>query len=243
LSAHYFVADLHLGAKGDEERRAQFYDFLQNIRGQAASLFIVGDLFEFGFEYRQGIGAANSKVAARLAGLVKDGTRVVLVKGNHDCWLGERFREEYGVEVHESPYRLELTERRAYLAHGDELDPSFKNQLFRRLFRSRLATRLFGLLPEPVGRFLALRVAGLSRVHEPDPELVRRFAEFASCRVAQGDELVVLAHVHKPDLRRYGSSTYLNPGDWITHFSFGVLDDAGVRLDAWSGRASPARPA
>jgi UDP-2,3-diacylglucosamine hydrolase len=235
LKRHYFVSDLHLGTRDDRGRRAGFFSFLESLRRDAGVLYLLGDVFEFGFEYRDGIGASNAEIAQALTRLTAAGIKVVLVKGNHDCWLGARFQQDYGVEVRESPLVCEIAGRRAYLSHGDELDRSLKNLFFRSLFRSRVATALFGRIPARVGRFLALWVAGVSRVLEPRPDLVRRFDEFAQSRVALGDELVVLAHIHKACLRQFDRGVYLNPGDWVRHRSYGVLDDQGLRLESWPG--------
>ena len=236
MKAHYFVADLHLGARGDVERRTRFSEFLTSIRDKAASLFIVGDLFEFGYEYRRGISAQNQAVASELAQLARTGIRIVLIKGNHDCWLTSRFEHSYGIELRESPWETSLEGRRALFVHGDKLDRFLKTRLTNTVFRNRVATRLFRFLPQTTGDALALLIADISRVRVPNPILIRQQQEYAQARLGAGFDMVVLAHVHQPALVPLNSGFLLNPGDWITHFSYGVLDSSGLRLETFQRR-------
>lgn len=236
----YFVSDLHLGTRGDEARRERFEAFLAGIRDHAAGLFILGDLFEFGFEYRHGLTERNRIIAEELGRMAKSGVRVALVRGNHDCWLRARFQEAYGIELLDSPVELELDGRRALLSHGDELDRSFRTRLTSALFRSPVASWLFSLLPERFGSWLAGLVAGVSRTSGIKPELVLALKGFAREQLEHGFDCVVLGHVHAPCLERAGVGSYLNTGDWITHFTYGTLDDEGLALRHYDsgGRAA-----
>ncbi len=226
----YFVSDLHLGTRGDEARRVRFSAFLAGIRDHADGLFILGDLFELGFEYRHGLTKRNRAIAEELAQVVKSGVRVALVRGNHDCWLRARFQETYGIELLDSPVELVLAGRRVLLSHGDELDRSFKTRVTSVLFRSRAANWLFALLPERLGSRLAGVIAGMSRASGIKPELVKALRVFASEQLQRGFDCVVLGHVHAPNLERAGAGSYLNTGDWITHFTYGVMDAEGLEL-------------
>ena len=227
----YFVSDLHLGTRGDETRRARFSAFLSRIRDQAAGLFVLGDLFEFGFEYRGELIARNRAVAEELAALSRAGVRVALVKGNHDCWLSARFEQTYGVELLNSPSELTLGGRRVLLAHGDELDRSRRTRWTSALFRSRTATRLYSLLPERLGLALAGKIAGVSRTGGIKPVLVRALRGYAGQKLREGVDLVIMGHVHVPVQERFAAGTYLNTGDWLSNYIDGVLDDAGPRLE------------
>jgi UDP-2,3-diacylglucosamine hydrolase len=231
LKPFYFVSDLHLGTRGDEARRERFLAFLAGIRGHAAGLFILGDLFEFGFEHRHGLIERNRAIAEELAQVVKSGVRVALVRGNHDCWLRAGFQETYGIELLDSPVELALAGQRVLLSHGDELDRSFKTRVTGALFRSRVASRLFALLPERLGSRLAEGIAGASRASGIKPELVKTLRAFAHEQLQRGFDCVVLGHVHVPGLERVGAKSYLNTGDWITHFTYGVLESSGLRLE------------
>ena len=232
----YFVSDLHLGTRGDEERRARFSSFLTRTRELASGLFILGDLFEFGFEYRGELIARNRAVADELAALVRAGVRVALVKGNHDCWLSARFQQTYGVELLDSPAELTLAGRRVLLAHGDELDRSRRTRWTSALFRSRIATRLYSLLPERLGLALAGMIARMSRSGGIKPALIRAGRGYAEAKLREGYDLVVMGHVHVPACERFGAGWYVNTGDWIKHFTYGTMDAQGVELVHFGSR-------
>lgn len=227
----FFVSDLHLGTRGDEQRQARFSAFLSRLRDRASGLFILGDLFEFGFEYRGELVARNRAVAEELASLARAGVRVALVRGNHDHWLSARFEQTYGIELLDSPFELVLAGKRVLLAHGDELDRSRRTRWTSALFRSRNATRLYSLLPERLGLWLAGRIAEVSRAGGIKPALITALRAYAEERLRQGFDLVVLGHVHVPVQERLGSGWYLNTGDWLSNYACGVLDDAGPRLE------------
>ena len=103
---HYFVSDIHLGAgtlaeQHNVERR--FLDFLKQIEGNAETLFLVGDIFDFWFEYREVVPKGFTRVLGRLSELADKGLRIVMFTGNHDMWVGDYLSKECGVELYTSP--------------------------------------------------------------------------------------------------------------------------------------------
>jgi UDP-2,3-diacylglucosamine hydrolase len=231
LKPVFFVSDLHLGAGEDAERRARFFRFLDWIREQAAGLYILGDLFEFGFEYRQGLIEPNARIAVEVAALAKSGVPVTLIRGNHDYWLRAHFKSQYGITVGAPPLVREIGGRRFYLAHGDELDRSWENQFSRALFHSPFATFLYSLLPTRFGTRIAGYIARAARQGDESRELSGVLELFARRQVQSGFDVVILGHVHKPVLKQLGPGWYLNTGDWLRHFSYGVYEDGKLRLE------------
>lgn len=234
MSAHYFVADAHLGA-GAAESEQTLLCFLESIRGKADSLHVLGDLFDFWFEYHRAIPKHGVMVLAELSRLRHSGTRVVYLAGNHDFRVGELLRRE--VEV--APGRdLEQTidGLRVWMSHGDWLDERPESVLFRGLGRTRAATWLYSLLHPDIGVGLAAWVAGRSRDREPNEALKAKMAEFAEQQLGKGYDLVVLAHSHLPDLRRFGTGTYLNAGSWLQYSAYGVIRHGTVALERFAGQ-------
>jgi len=229
LSAHYFVADAHLSASTEEPRR-RLLDFLASIQSRADSLFVLGDLFDFGFEYRRGLPAGSAVVLDALRRVRDAGTRVLYLPGNHDFRLGPRVRASVEVATGRS-VEMELDGRRVWLAHGDELDPRPVSALFRALGRNHAAVALYSLLGQRAGTRLAGWVSGRSRARPPDEPLRDRMAAFAQQRLLRGDDVVVLAHSHLPELRQLERGTYLNVGDWLGGRTFGVMRDGVVSLE------------
>jgi UDP-2,3-diacylglucosamine hydrolase len=234
LSAHYFVSDAHIGG-GCPDAEQRLFRFLESIRGRAESLHILGDLFEFWFEYGRAIPKPGFRALAELAELRRTGTRIGYLKGNHDFWFKDFWRRELGAEAADE-LDVTLDGKRVFLAHGDTIDRAFVSRFFRVLMRSRLNGWLYSQLHPDVGIGLALAIARANRVKGADPGLVADMARFAASKLDSGFDIVVLGHSHVPELKQIGHGTYLNVGDWITHFTYGVIRDGVPSLEVFGER-------
>jgi len=234
LSEHYFVSDAHIGG-GSPDAEQRLFRFLESIRGRAESLYILGDLFEFWFEYGRAIPKLGFRALAELAELRRTGTRIGYLKGNHDFWFKDFWRRELGAEAADE-LDLTLDGKRVFLAHGDRLDRGFVPRFFRALMRNRLNGWLYSLLHPDLGIGLAQAVARTSRVESTKPSLVEDMARFAGSRLAAGFDIVILGHSHVPEVRQLGNGVYLNVGDWLTHFTYGVIRDGVPSLEVFDGR-------
>lgn len=235
MSAHYFISDGHVGA-GFPESERQLVAFLEQIRGSADSLFILGDLFEFWFEYQRAIPRHGFQVMTRLAELKQAGTRIVYLQGNHDFWFSSFLERELGVETPGDELVTEIDGRRSYLAHGDGLDRGFVPRTFRRLMRSRMNGALYSLIHPDIGIRLAQWVAGRSRELGAKFYLREDMARFAAAKTEQGFDIVMLGHSHVPELRQFPAGVYVNVGDWVRSFSYGMIRDGVAALKFFSGK-------
>jgi len=233
LNAHYFVSDAHIGG-GTPEAEARLCRFLESIRGQARSLYILGDLFEFWFEYAHAIPKPGFQVLAELAELRRAGARIGYLKGNHDFWFKDFWQRELGAEAADE-LAVTLDGKRVFLAHGDRLDRAPLPRFFRVLMRSRLDGWLYSLLHPDLGIGLALAVARMSRARGVKPKLVEDMAGFAARKLEHGFDIVILGHSHAPEFRPFGSGVYMNVGDWVAHFTYGVIRDGVPALEVFNG--------
>lgn len=234
MSVHYFISDVHLGIgnAGAEER---FQQFLLSIRDRAEALYILGDLFDFWFEYRRVVPRISLEVLTRLARLAETGTRVYLLRGNHDVWFKGWLERGLKLEGVFDELVVRIGDRRCYLTHGDALDRGFVPRIFRGLMRRGCAAALFSLLHPDLGIGLARRVAGFSRQRmeqRGDAVRVQRvLRDFARRKVAEGYQLVILGHSHIPEFVRFnGSGVYINTGDWLRNFTYAVLGEGEPEL-------------
>ena len=245
----YFASDVHLGA-GDRrealllERR--FVGWLDRAARDAEAIFLVGDIFDFWFEYRRVVPKGFVRTLGKLAELTDRGIRVVFFTGNHDMWVGDYLRCECGVEIFTSPQLLTLHGRRIFVAHGDNMniDDQPMLTLLNRTFRSRTLKYLFswGLHPDLALKFghwwsrksrrkhnaaderarLTGRGQGFdARLTEPLIDYARQYA--ATHRV---DDFV-FGHMHFAREFREGSLHVVNLGGWEKNPSYAVLDDGG----------------
>jgi UDP-2,3-diacylglucosamine hydrolase len=221
----YWISDAHLGsAPNPLEREARLVRFLNQLRGQTEQLYIVGDLFDFWFEYRHAVPRGGFRALHAIAGLVDSGTHVSYLGGNHDFWCGTYLAREVGLDVRPSPITVEHQGRRIFLAHGDGLGPGDTGyRMLKAVLRNPAAIALYRWLHPDLGIPLAHRVSAVSRVHTKgrDPYLMRMSRHVASPQYAQGHDVVLVGHVHDPmHLRDDAGREFLVIGDWIDAFSF-----------------------
>ena len=242
------ISDVHLGAISDAHERA-FDRFLEAAGGLGDELLIVGDLFDFWFEYRHVVLRGHLGTLARLRRLHEGGMRIRFVGGNHDAWAGEFLRDEVGVEILDAPLVLDLGGRRCRVAHGDAAGGGdWGYRALRRVIRSRLGKAAFRSIHPDLGVPLArLASSTESRGRGPDPaiespradRLVAHAGELLDADPAL--DVVLFGHTHRPELREVRPGRwYLNPGDWVHHRSFAVIGPREIRLETWplsDGRA------
>lgn len=234
MSAHYFVSDAHIGGSSPEAEE-RLFRFLESLRGKAESLYILGDLFEFWFEYGRAIPKPGFRALAELAELRRTGTRIGYLKGNHDFWFKDFWLRELGA-VAADELDVTLDGKRVFLAHGDTLDRAIVPRVFRILMRSRLDGWLYSLLHPDIGIGLALAVARFSRVKGVKPSLLEDMARYAGGKLASGFDIVIMGHSHLPEFKQLGNGVYLNVGDWMTHFTYGVIRDGVPSLEVFEER-------
>jgi len=240
--AAYFFCDAHLGADPPEQeaaREARLHHFLGSLPGRASSVYIIGDLFDFWFEYRTAIPARHFRTLMALRALTEAGVPVTYLNGNHDFWLGAFLEREIGVRPCPGPLPLELDGRRIWLHHGDGLiGGDLGYRLLKRVLRHRASVALFQLLHPDLGIPLARRVSALSRRAREEQGLEgdRLWREIAEPRFAEGYDAVLIGHFHQLYERRENGRELFVLGDWITRFSYAVLEGGRFRLEVWPAR-------
>jgi UDP-2,3-diacylglucosamine hydrolase len=235
----YIVSDLHLGAVPDSTERA-FVRFLDHVGAEAASLLIAGDLFDFWFEYGEVIPGRHFRTLAAIARLVDAGVPVWMAGGNHDAWGGRFLTEHVGVRFHADPFRMTLGGRTALVAHGDGLGRGdMKYRALKAVLRSPVAIGAFRALHPELGLRLARAVSTTEGKADADLAAEGRAAFLQGWAGEQLDadpslDLVVCGHSHLPLLHEHAPGRwYLNSGDWITHWTYITVSEAGPRLHYW----------
>ncbi len=240
----YFFSDVHLGAEPkalEAAREARLHDFLNSLPGRAASLFIVGDLFDFWFEYRTAIPRRVFATLAVLQHLRDRGIEITYLNGNHDFWLGRFLSEELGIRTRHGALSLELQGRRLWLHHGDGLaagDHGYR--MLRQVLRHPVSIALYQWLHPDLGIPLAHWFSNRSRVAQGDRPLEadRLWTQIAAPRFAEGYDAVVIGHFHHAYERRDGSREFFVLGDWIRHFTYLTLEQGSLQFHAWPGSAT-----
>jgi len=238
----YFLSDFHLGAPNHAvslEREKRIVQFLDQIRTDAAEIFIVGDLFDFWYEYRTVVPKGYTRILGKMAELTDNHIPVHFFVGNHDMWMKGYFEEELSIPVYHQPQVFERNGKKLYVGHGDGLGPGDHGYKFiKKIFRNKACQWLFGILPPAVGvgiaNFLSRKsraVTGLSEEKFWGEENEWLIQYCKSILKKEHFEYFIFGHRHLPiDFSLEKNSHYINLGDWIRYDTYAVMDGTDMQL-------------
>ncbi len=235
----YFAADVHLGTGIDRKDRSterRFNRWLDHIAADAEAIFLLGDLFDFWFEYRRVVPQGFVRTLGRIAALTDRGVRVVLITGNHDMWVGDYLRRECGVELYTEPRCFDLGGRRLFLAHGDNMNigrrPALK--LMNTVFRSKVIRRLFSWLVHPdlavrFGRWWSDSSRKSHGKSSDNPEANRPLDDYARNYLKHNPSVdgFLFGHMHCAEVAEVEGREVIHLGEWSRAGSFATLDASG----------------
>ena len=242
----YFISDAHLGSGLNHDFRVRtLVEFLVRVREDASHLYVLGDLFDFWFEYRHAIPKGHFRVLRALAEVVEAGVQVSYLGGNHDFWCGTYVSREVGMEVHQHPIEVQHQGRRLFLAHGDGLGPGDTGyRILKAVLRNPLAITLYRTIHPDLGIPLAYRVSNTSRQHTAGMNVLleRMSRHVIAPRMRQGNDAVIIGHIHVPThLIGPGPMEFLIIGDWLDHYSYVRLFGGRFYLERYQDGDAPNR--
>ncbi len=237
----YFASDFHLGAPSYAESRIRenrIVDWLNFIEPTCSELFLMGDVFDFWFEYKNVIPKGFIRLQGKLAQMADAGVKIYFFKGNHDMWVNDYFTKEIGIEIISDELKIERNGKKFYLHHGDGLGPGDKQYKFlRKIFRNPLCQWLFGILPPRIGMGIANAWSGSSRIASNKKEVFlgdenEWLAIYAKEQLQKEQfDYFIFGHRHLPlDIKLNDNSRYVNIGEWLNYNSYGVFDGRDLKL-------------
>lgn len=245
MKKYYFISDLHLGAPDYETsliRERAFVKWLDAVSVDAAAIYIVGDLFDFWFEYKRAVPRGFVRALGKLAELSDRGIALHLFTGNHDMWIFDYLPKELNAKLYREPVIHELNGKKLFIGHGDGLGPGdYGYKIIKKVFANPLMQWCFERLHPNFGIWLADRSSKGSRKKTGDKDAVFLGADkewlAIYAREKQASEPVdyyIFGHRHLPlDLPIEPGGRYINLGDWIQHFTYGVLEAGDFTLRRW----------
>lgn len=238
----YFLSDFHLGAPdaaSSLQREKQVVRFLDEIKNEAAEIFLVGDMFDFWYEYRRVVPKGYTRLLGKLAELSDAGIPMHFFVGNHDMWMKDYFQKELNTAIYFEPKEFERNGKKFLIGHGDGLGPGDKGYKFlKKIFRNPLCKWLFGVLPPYLGMGLANYLSRRSRAQTGVSEEIFLGEDkewlIIYCKEVLKEkkfDFFVFGHRHLAiDHRLSGDSRYINLGDWIHYYTYAVFDGNELSL-------------
>jgi UDP-2,3-diacylglucosamine hydrolase len=237
----YFFSDVHLGLgsrQQEREKETRLLRFFDAIRADTEQLFIVGDLFDFWFDYRTVIPRGFHRTLAGVQEFVDGGASVHYLIGNHDCWMGDFFETEIGVTLHRDPFTMEIQGKRVYLHHGDGLaENDLGYRMIKPVLRNRTAFTLYRWLHPDIGVRIARGTSRSSRDYTTNKHYGEEGGMLTHARkfLQAGTDIVVMGHRHVASRTDFPEGVYINLGEWITGSTYAVMKDGLIDLVEWKG--------
>lgn len=237
----YFASDFHLGIHAKEssrDREASIVRWLNNIARDADEIYLLGDLFDYWFEYKSVIPKGFVRLLGKLAELRDQGIAIHAFTGNHDMWMFGYFEHELGIPVHREPVVRSFDGKTFMIGHGDGLGPGDHGYKFiKKIFRSRLCQWLFARIHPNTGIRLMQYFSGTSRSLTNIPDFLGEEKEWLIqyCNQKLDEQHIdffIFGHRHIPidHVLKNVTSRYVNCGDWLIHYSYAVWDGVSLQL-------------
>ena len=237
----YFASDFHLGAPNATksfERELKICSWLDSIEENCEQLFLMGDIFDFWFEYKHVVPKGYVRLLGRLANFCDKGIPVYLFTGNHDMWAFDYLEKEIGLKIYRKPIDIELKDKKFHIGHGDGLGPGdYKYKMLKKIFENRLCQKLFGMIHPYFGIGLADFLSKRSRAKtghtdekflgEDNEWLIQYCKEINSLKPV---DYFLFGHRHLPIEHQIGDALYINIGDWIKYYSYAEFDGDKLKL-------------
>ncbi len=236
---HYFISDIHLYPDNKfHPGRDSFLNFLQDLSAKTpGQLWILGDLFDFWFEYKTVIPAGYTEVLFKLKTLTKKGWGIQFLPGNHDYWCGKVFERETGITIiKETTFTRSIGGKKILLAHGDGLGEGDKGyKLMKPVLRSKIATFLFSLLHPTLGTYLANLFSHTSKriLRKQIDSIPEYLAEWVKEQSKNQIDIVITGHTHCPIINQHKNLIHASLGDWISHFTYLTIQEGEIKLNEY----------
>lgn len=237
----YFASDQHFGAPNvqlSKSREQLFVSWLNQVEKDAKAIFLLGDLFDFWFEYKSVIPKGFVRVLGKLAELSDKGIKIYFFVGNHDLWMSDYFSSELNVEVFHSPQRFTIDGKTFFIGHGDGLGPGDRGyKRLKKVFTNPLSKWLFSWLHPDIGvalgRYFSLKNKTISgqenKAYLGEKEWLTQYCK-RKLSVEHFDYFI-FGHRHLPmNVSLNKTSRYINTGEWLTYFTYAYFDGGQVSL-------------
>ena len=240
MSKQYlFISDIHLGLQPkevEEGKEKLLVKFLEFAESNCDELFIIGDLFDYWFEYKRVYQKGYFRTLTALKNLTDKGIKVHYFIGNHDFLHRDFFEKEIGAIMYRDAVKFSLNEKKFFIGHGDGMvqnDTGYK--ILKWVLRSKVTQWMYSLLHPDFGIWLASRTSKSSREYTANKDYgeVDGLFETAKKKIDQGSDYVIFGHLHKKVFKNYNNGCYINLGSWLDEPCYGIFNKEGFNIINW----------
>lgn len=246
----YFVSDFHLGIDArlsSAERERQVVRWLDGIQADAECIYLVGDVFDYWFEYKRVVPKGFVRLLGKLAELRDKGIPIYFFTGNHDMWMFRYFEEEFGIPIYREPIVREIHGKTFFIGHGDGLGPKdYGYKILKKILANPFCQWLYERLHPNFGLWLMRFSSGKSRPASAPPESKflgpdkEWLVQYANQKIESEDiDYFIFGHRHLPIdyTLKNGKSRYINLGEWLYYNSYAVFDGKKIELKFFENEA------
>jgi len=238
----YFASDQHLGAPTKEEssvREQKFVRWLDIVKQDAEAIFLLGDLFDFWYEYKTVVPKGYVRVLGKLAEIKDSGIPIYFFVGNHDLWMRDYFETELNIPVYHNTKEFIFHNKTFLIGHGDGLGPGDKGyKRMKKVFTNPFSQWLFRWLHPDIGMKFGNYLSVKNKLISGDDDVVflgeenEWLVQYARKKLTEKHyDYFLFGHRHLPmEINLGDNSKYINTGDWISHFTYAVFDSQELTL-------------
>ena len=240
----YFSSDQHFGApsyESSKKREEIFLNWLNFIEKDAGALFLLGDLFDFWFEYSKVVPKGFVRILGKLANISDKGIPIYFFVGNHDLWMNDYFTKELNIKVFISPQEFTINKKSFLIGHGDGIGPGdYGYKRMKKIFTNPIMKIFFRWIHPDLGvklaQYLSINNKLISgnddrKYNGPENEII--FQYVIKKNKEKFRDFYVFGHRHLPLEIPLNESRYINLGDWITHFTYAEFSDKNFSIKKW----------
>jgi UDP-2,3-diacylglucosamine hydrolase len=241
----YFASDQHFGAptvQKSKVRERKFIQWIESIRDDAEIIFLLGDLFDFWFEYKKAVPKGFVRILGKLAELSDSGIKIYFFVGNHDLWMHDYFETELNIPVYHKPKEFNFNGKTFLIGHGDGLGPGDKGyKRMKKVFTNPFSKWLYRWLHPDIGIKLAQYLSVKNKLisGEEDVKFLGEenewLVQYCKRKLEKKHfDYFIFGHRHLPmEIQLQQNSKYINTGDWISHYTYSVFDGKDLMLKSY----------
>ena len=236
----YFASDFHFGDSDsfneNNKRELKIVKWLEKIKNNAKELYLVGDTFDFWYEYNDVVPKGNHRFFSKITELIENSTDVFFITGNHDLWMNKYIENEIGAKVRDEML-ISINDKKIFITHGDEIhNKKLSYKFIKFLFKSKFCRALFSSLHPTFAFSIAKTWSSVSRkkndsklidnqkIHDPLINFCKRKNKISKI------DYYIFGHLHAPKIKIEDKFTYVSLGDWINHNTYAVFEKDKIVL-------------